>query len=182
VDDGIIRRNPCRIKGAGLEKSPERPVLAIPEVFALAEAIAPRYSALVLLGTFGSLRWGELAALRRRDIVLVSCTIRVERQLTKMPGGGYAYGPPKSDASVRTVSIPSLVVPHIQWHLGCHTEQDADSLVFTSPSGTPMRHSNFRRRVWLSALKAAGLPTIHFHDLRHTGNTPVPTLAPTCAS
>jgi hypothetical protein len=25
VDDGLIRRNPCRIKGAGQEKSAERP-------------------------------------------------------------------------------------------------------------------------------------------------------------
>jgi integrase len=32
-------------------------------------------------------------------------------------------------------------------------------------------HSNFRLRVWLPALKAAGLPAVHFHDLRHTGNT-----------
>jgi integrase len=43
--------------------------------------------------------------------------------------------------------------------------------VFTSPTGMPLHHSNFRRRVWLPALKAAGLPAIHFHDLRHTGNT-----------
>jgi hypothetical protein len=27
VEDGLIRRNPCRIKGAGSEDSPERPVL-----------------------------------------------------------------------------------------------------------------------------------------------------------
>jgi integrase len=171
VDDGIIRRNRCRIKGAGLEKSPERPVLTVPEVFALAEVIDPRYSALVLLGTFGSLRWGELTALRRKDIDLGMCTIRVERQLTEMPGGGYAYGPPKSDASVRTVSIPSLIAPRIQWHLGCYTEQDAEALIFTAPTGTPLRHGNFRRRFWLPALKAAGVPMIHFHDLRRTGNT-----------
>jgi integrase len=31
-------------------------------------------------------------------------------------------------------------------------------------------HANFRQRVWLPALQAAGLPLIHFHDLRHTGN------------
>ena len=37
VDDGLIRRNPCRIKGAGQEVSPERPVLSVPEVYALAE-------------------------------------------------------------------------------------------------------------------------------------------------
>ena len=29
VDDGMIRRNPCRIKGAGQEESGERPVLSI---------------------------------------------------------------------------------------------------------------------------------------------------------
>jgi hypothetical protein len=36
VEDGLIRRNPCRIKGASAEKSPERPVLTVAEVYALA--------------------------------------------------------------------------------------------------------------------------------------------------
>jgi hypothetical protein len=49
-------------------------------------------------------------------------------------------------------------------------EHDGNSLLFTSPGGSPLRHTNFRIRVWLPALRAAGLPTIHFHDLRHTGN------------
>jgi hypothetical protein len=39
VDDGLIRRNPCRIKCASDEKSPERPVLTIGQVYALADAI-----------------------------------------------------------------------------------------------------------------------------------------------
>jgi integrase len=43
-------------------------------------------------------------------------------------------------------------------------------LVFTSPKGAPLRHSNFYRRVWMPALTAVGLPGIHLHDLRHTGN------------
>jgi integrase len=47
---------------------------------------------------------------------------------------------------------------------------DADSLLFTSPSGSPLRHSNFRRRVWLPALAGADLAALHFHDLRHAGN------------
>jgi hypothetical protein len=65
VDDGSIQRNPCRIKGGGIESSPERQALNMPQVFALSEAIAPCYRALVLLATFNSLRWGELCALRR---------------------------------------------------------------------------------------------------------------------
>jgi len=64
VHDGLIRRDPCRIKDAGQEKSSERPVLTVPEVYALADTVGGRYRALVVLGVFGSLRWGELAALR----------------------------------------------------------------------------------------------------------------------
>jgi len=33
-----------------------------------------------------------------------------------------------------------------------------------------LRHSNFRKRVWLPALAASGLTGVHFHDLRYAGN------------
>lgn len=68
-DDELIRRNPCRIKGASVERSPERPVLSVQQVFDLAEAIDSRYRALVLLAVFGSMRWraGRAAAMRRRS-------------------------------------------------------------------------------------------------------------------
>jgi integrase len=52
VDDGLVRRNPCRIKGAGNEDSPERPVLTVPQVYAIADAIDPRYRPLILLAAF----------------------------------------------------------------------------------------------------------------------------------
>jgi integrase len=76
VDDGLIRRNPCRIKGAGQQRSPERPVLAGPEVYSLADTVGDRCRALVLLAVFGSLRWCELAALRRPDIEVQSRTVQ----------------------------------------------------------------------------------------------------------
>ena len=41
---------------------------------ALAEACGPRYYALVLLACFCGLRWGELVALRRRDIDTATAT------------------------------------------------------------------------------------------------------------
>lgn len=70
VEDGLIRRNPCRIKGAGDDKTSERQVLDIDRVYAIVEAFGGRYRAPVLLATFTSLRFGELAALRRRDVDL----------------------------------------------------------------------------------------------------------------
>jgi integrase len=61
-------------------------------------------------------------------------------------------------------------MPILRDHLDQHAQPGDDGLVFTGPNGASLRRSNFRRRVWLPALAAAGLPEIHFHDLRHTGN------------
>lgn len=170
ADDGLIRRNPCRIKGASVENSPERPVLTARQVFDLAAAIDPRYQAFVLLAVFASLRWGELAALRRADVDLSAETVQVFRQLVELRGGGFGFSPPKSAAGKRIVVIPAAIAPVVERHVGQVSEADDDKLLFTSPEGMPLRHSNFRRRFWLPALQAAGLPLIHFHDLRHTGN------------
>jgi len=87
VDDGIVQRNPCRVRGAGQDRSPERPVLSVREVIALVEVMPERYRALVLLAAFGSLRWGELAALRRCDVEVEQGTVCVERSLTVLAGG-----------------------------------------------------------------------------------------------
>ena len=168
LDDGRIRRNPCRLKGADRETSPERPVLDVAQVYALADAIGPRYSALILLATFASLRWAELAALTLADIDLDACVVRVTRQIDYPRGGGHSFGPPKSRAGRRLVPFADLIVPELRKHLAAIDQ--AEALVFTSPDGTPLRHSNFYRRAWMPALKAVGLEGVHFHDLRHTGN------------
>jgi integrase len=170
VDDGLIRRNPCRVKGAGQEKSPERSVLSMRDIGALADAIDQRYHALVLLAIFGSLRWGELVALRRRDIDLEARTVRVTRQVTTLSSGRQVLGPPKSAAGNRVVIVPEVIIPPLQVHLRWMAHPGEDGLLFTSPEGKTLRYDNFRHRVWYPALGAAGLPRVHFHDLRHTGN------------
>jgi integrase len=164
VDDGLIRRNPCRIVGAGQEKSAERPVLTVEQVYRLARAVGDRYQALILLGTFAGLRWGELAALTRGNVDLENATVRVVSTLTETDSGTLKPGPPKSAAGRRTVQLPQLVIPVLRQHLDRYAQPGHDGLVFTGPNGAPLRRSNFGRRVWLPALARAGLPEIHFHD------------------
>lgn len=168
VEDELIRRNPCRVKGADKEDSPERAVLTVEQVYLLADAIGPRYRALVLLAAFASLRWAELAALRPEDINLGAHTVRVTRQIDYPPGGGHSFGPPKSRAGRRVVTFPILIEPDLREHLDALHE--SAELIFTSPEGDPLRHSNWYRRAWMPALRTAGLAGVHFHDLRHTGN------------
>jgi integrase len=167
LDDGLIKRNPCRIKGADREDSPERPVLSVTQVYALADGVGLRYRVLVLLAAFTSLRWAELVALTPADIDLDARTVRVTRQLYYHEAG-YSFAPPKSRAGVRVVAFPELITSDVRDHLAWLP--DSAPLVFASSTGTPLRHSNFRRRVWLPALAAVGLEGVHLHDLRHTGN------------
>jgi integrase len=69
LDDELIRgRNPCRIKGADKERSRERPVASVEQVYVIAEASKPWYRVLVPTAAMTGLRWGELVALRRRHL------------------------------------------------------------------------------------------------------------------
>ena len=82
VEDGLLPRNPCTIRGAGVERSPERPVATIVEVYQLADAIEKRYRLMVLLATFCGLRAGELLALRRDRVNLLHRQINVVERAT----------------------------------------------------------------------------------------------------
>lgn len=171
VDDQIVRRNPCRIKGASNDTAPERTVLATKDVFAVADAIGDRYRMLVLLAAFTSLRFGELAALQRRDVDLTVGEVRVRQAQAELRKGRLLVKEPKSEAGKRIVAIPPAVLPQLAEHLREFAEDGPTGLVFIGPLGGRLRRHNFRR-LWVRALDDAGLSGagVHFHDLRHTGN------------
>ena len=117
VSDELIGRNPCTIRGAGIERTRERPLLDTETVLALTEAIGPRFRCLVLLGGFGGLRTGELLGLQRQDIDPLHGTVTVVRQAHEITGQGRMLTPPKSDAGRRTVALPRSVLEALDAHL-----------------------------------------------------------------
>ena len=54
LEAGYLLRNPCTVKGAGQERAPEMRFAIVAQVAALAEAIGPRYRALVLVAAYGA--------------------------------------------------------------------------------------------------------------------------------
>ena len=169
-NDRLVRRNPCRIEGAGKEDSPEREIAALPLVLAIADALPVRYRAMALLATFAGLRWGELAGLRRENIDLEACEIRIVETTAEPDRGSLLAETPKSRAGRRTVPFPADLVRELRWHLERFAEPGARGLVFVGPKGARLRRSNFRP-IWYAARSKAGAPDLHFHDLRHVGGT-----------
>ncbi|MEU1696304.1 tyrosine-type recombinase/integrase [Streptomyces hirsutus] len=170
VADQMIRRNPCTIKGASVVHTPERPTATVQEIYDLADAIQSRYRALVLMAGFLGLRWGELVGLHRRDVDLDHGAVRVRRAVAELFNGQREIKAPKSAAGKRTVSIPAAIIPDIRDHLERYAEHGADGRVFVGAKGATPRRNHFNR-LWRKACSDAGIKGLHFHDLRHTGNT-----------
>jgi integrase len=171
VEDELIRRNPCRIRGAGKESAAERPVATVDQVDALAQAIGPRWRLMVYLAAYGPLRPEEQAELRRRDVDLDTLTVRVRQAAPELTTGKRAEGPTKSEAGRRLVVLLAFVRVELRRHLAWYAEKGPDGLLFVGEKGKPFRRSTFGRK-WRKARAAVGLPeTFRFYDLRHTGHT-----------
>jgi len=171
VADGEMSRNPCTIPGASAESNPERPIATLGEIFAIADAVGPRWRALILLATFCGPRFGELAALTRERLDLLHATVTITEDLDELDNGHLQKGEVKCAASRRSVAIPAVILPDLRHHIATYAAPGRVGLVFVGPQGGRLRRGNFRRSIWRPAVISVGIPHLHFHDLRHTGNT-----------
>jgi integrase len=158
TEDGIIARNPCVIKGAAVEHSEERAVATLFDIEIMAASVPPRYRAMILLGTFTGLRYGELAGLQRQHVNLHTGTVTVVLQLQELSNGECLLGPPKTAAGRRTITIPPHILGDLGDHLTAFVGDEPTAMIFTSPEGTPLRRSNFRRRCGIRPVRPPVFP------------------------
>ena len=137
VDDEKIRVNPCRIRGGGKESAPERPIAMPESVLAIADSIDEQYRALVVLAAWCSLRFGELAGLRRSRVDLLHRQIHVLEQAVELDGGKVVFKSPKSDSG-RTVEIPDDLMPILTDHLAEHVGPARGRAGVHQPRGSPV--------------------------------------------
>jgi integrase len=170
-EDKILARNPCRVKGADKEEPAERPAVTVAQVFSVADRMPSRFRVMVLLAAFASLRWGEITALRRRDLAVGASKVDVTRAFVETRKG-LVVGPPKSRAGVRGLIVPEAIRHDLLAHLETYVKGGPDALLFTGENGGALRRPNFNQRVkWTTVVTDLGLQGLHFHDLRHAGNT-----------
>jgi integrase len=129
VDAGMLAQSPCRRVPLPKVEREEMRFLTPAEVAALADAMAPRHRALVLVGAYGGLRIGELAGLRRGRVDLLRGTFQVADIVVEVQG-------------VLHVGLPRFVAQELAAHLA--GQDDLEAFVFTAPEGGPLRVHGFR--------------------------------------
>ena len=174
VDAELIVRSPVRRKLLPIEpeRQPDRPHLPPTELRALAGCAPDRYNALILLAGVNGLRWSEAIGFRRSDLDLDARRLTVAQTVEEVAGHARVVAATKSDASRRTITLPTITVASLAAHLEAHCAGTGlDDLVFVGPRGGLLRRS-FGRRVMQPAVAAAGLPaSVTFHGLRHVAAT-----------
>jgi integrase len=174
-----IRTSPCLIEGAGKASTGVKQYHPSSEdVQALANAINPRYKALVLFGAYSGLRFGELAALVRADLELkaddfgiVRWFVSVNKAVT-IVNGRQVLGSPKSDAGNRIVPLGSAANFYIKEYLSSMPDKTPQAVLFPDSKGRMPRHDTFIKR-WNVGLGRIGKLRVGFtpHALRRYAAT-----------
>jgi integrase len=143
----------------------------------LSTAKGERNEALYIVALHTGLRQGELLGLKWADLDFAGRRLSVRRAL-KVTAHGLDFGPPKNNASRRSVPLSKTAVAALRAHRTRQNEerlrlgelwQDHD-LVFPNRVGRPMDHGNLYYREYKPLLQQVELADegFTFHSMRHT--------------
>jgi integrase len=165
--DGRLNRNPA--DGVKLPRVVQRKhgYLTHEQIHHLAELCGPDGD-IVLFLAYTGLRWGEMAALRVKDLDMLRRRVNVDQAVTEV-GRELVYGTPKNH-SRRSVPFPTFLSEMLAAH---SVNKKANDFVFTSPAGGALNNKNWRRRQFNPAMAEfleiyPHLTRLVPHDLRHT--------------
>lgn len=142
-----------------------------------------KHRVMALLALSLGTRKGELFGLQWKHINLASGTVSIEQNLQYLSGQGLRLGPPKTETSVRKITIPSSVLPIVSQY---RSEQAAqrlklgskwegigtldDDFIFTAWNGKPNYPDTFN--TWLKRFTAQqGFKHITPQIFRHMAAT-----------
>jgi len=171
---GDLSRNPADNADAPQVQRKEMRTWSAGETRTFLDSVTddPVRAAWVLVATTGARR-GEVLGLRWGDLDLDNGRAAVVQQLTTV-NNQLVFVPPKTAKGRRSLALDRYTVDVLREHRKRQLEQrmalgsgwPGHDLVFTRPDGEPVHPDSFTR--WfVQRARAAGLPVIRVHDLRH---------------
>ena len=175
----LIARNVAEDVSLPRDSRPrERQALTLEQAQELLDAAkGHRLEAMLTLALATGMRRGELLALRWRDIDFHNKSISIQRSVSRLPGG-HRVNEPKTASGKRSITLPPFVIEALQQHrvrqletkLKAGPAWEEHDLVFCNIYGRFLNSASLYD-LFSSLLKKAGLPHMHFHDLRHSAAT-----------
>ncbi|HYK87006.1 MAG TPA: tyrosine-type recombinase/integrase [Ktedonobacteraceae bacterium] len=172
---GMVPRNVCDLVDPPRVVSREVVPLSVEQARQLVKHVrGHRLEVLLTMAVVTGMRRGELLALRWSDIDFNRSRLLVLHSVDFIAKHGYVQGEPKTAAGKRVVSLPAFLVGMLKEHQARQLKErkavenwQSLDLVFPNLSGGYM-HPNHMGELFRKLVKEAGLPPIHFHDLRHS--------------
>lgn len=171
--DGLIQRNAAALAESPRIEPQQMKSFTPDEARAFQQAVKGQpEEALYLVTLDAGLRQGEVLGLRWEDVDLAAGVVRVTHALQRVEGK-LVLVEPKSKTSKRAIKLGTVAAQALREH---HARQSEESgrvtwlpfgLVFTGAHGLPLDGNALTKR-FQALLKAAKLPRLRFHDLRHS--------------
>ena len=162
---GLVARNVADLVEAPTVKHRPPLTYSVDQVKKLLEQTrSSRFYPMYCLAMMG-LREGEILGLHIEDFNRESHTIQISHAIQYLVGKGLSLTEPKTEKGKRSIKLPDFVYNALVEH--CDKLVTNKGLMFTTGNGTPFSPRNFYRD-FKEQSEAAGLPSIRFHDLRHT--------------
>jgi integrase len=180
VEQQVLARNPCdafKKRLPKVERSEMMTLTAEQSQRLLDEALSTRLYVPVLLALATGMRRGEVLALRWRNVDFERGAVRVVEGL-EQTGAGLRFKPPKSNRA-RTVTLPAFALEELRRLKKEQAEEllrlgvrlTGDTLLCARADGDPTTPAALTHTFARLIRKVRDLPTIRFHDLRHTHAT-----------
>ena len=166
VKERLLIRNPADSCVVPKVQHQEMKTLQPEDLKAYLDAAEKRGAlAMFYLELVSGIRKGELVALQWADLDVEQRTISVSKQATKDADNNLIMTRPKTENSVRLVSIPQEAVDLL---IQEHAKRPTNPWLFPSSRTGSMYHPDSVATLHQRILKDAGLEHLRFHDLRHT--------------
>jgi integrase len=174
-----VSRNVCDLVDSPRVVSREATLLTLEQAKRLLEGIhGHRLEVVLMMAVITGMRKGEILALRWSNVDFERRVLRVLHTVDYIPPYGYVENEPKTRAGKRTIDLPDFFLEMLKQHRLRQEERrfkvgnawENGDLVFPDLTGGYLNPIHVLR-MFKKILEQAGLPHMHFHDLRHSAAT-----------
>jgi integrase len=184
VDDGLISRNPCKVRSVRMPRQPKQKIVpwTAAQIRAVRAGLPPQWQLVTDCGAGLGLRQGEIFGLAVDAVGFLQRRVRVVRQVKRV-GGRLWFALPKGGKE-RDVPLPGTVslvlAAHIEafppvevtlpWNEPGNRRRHGKPVtaaLLLSRNGGPVLPATFNSGSWIPARNSAGITAGGMHQLRH---------------